>query len=171
MVVTQRLKKFDRSWRYVAEKDVPYYWINDEIITGEVLDDFISFCVIWSVRKFGEVHGVDIPEIDWDWNHHELRHAGMLGLYDSEDNTITLRIKGHRTFYNLAKTIVHEYIHYLQPRVGNWYDRHHRKYGYDDNPYEIEAYYLADLYGSECARWSMHQTELTNKRKEYADGL
>lgn len=171
MVVTQRLKKFDRTWKYKAQKDVPYYWLTDKNISSEVIHEFIDFCVIWCVRKFGDVSGLDIPQIEWEMDSKELGHAGMLGLYDHEENTITLRIKGHRTFYNLAKTIVHEYIHYLQPRVGNWYDRHYRKYGYHDHPYEKEAYYLADLYGTECARWSIHQIDLNNIRTTQDDGI
>lgn len=163
MIVTQRLKKFDRVWRYKAQRHTQYYWLSTKHTRG-VIDDFIDLCLIWCVRKFGGVDDLDIPELEWDWNHRDLRRAGILGLYDPEDNLIILRIKGHRTFYNLAKTIVHEYTHYLQPRAGNWYDRHYRKYGYRDHPYEREAYYVADLYGNECASWSLYQIDLNNNR-------
>lgn len=41
-----------------------------------------------------------------------------------------------------VKVIIHEYMHYLQSP--SWYTRYLRTYGYDENPYEIEADRVAD---------------------------
>lgn len=166
MITTKRLKPFDRDWRYKPIRDVKYYWVRAPDVTYDVIHEFVDFCLIWCVRKFGEASGLDIPEIDLSRNDRSLGGASMIGLYDHIDNVIHVRIQGHRTFYNLAKTVIHEYVHYLQPRSGNWYDRYYERHGYYNHPYEIEAYHLADLYGVECARWVMHQMELLKTQED-----
>lgn len=38
-----------------------------------------------------------------------------------------------------VKSLLHEYMHALQDRRFGWYDRYEEEYGYEDNPYEVEA--------------------------------
>lgn len=93
-----------------------------------------------------------MPYLEWQWNNRECQKYKYLGLYDWDDNIIWLRIQGHRTVYNLAKTIIHEYIHYLQPQTKGQYDQWDENVGYWNNPYEIEAEGIAGLYNVECAK-------------------
>lgn len=151
MIKTKRLRKFHRDWVYKTDTSIPMYRLRKDTITEEQLNEFFDWCLHWCHKKFGKVKGKPVPQIEWEWNTSEYQKLNMLGEYDAVDNIIYLRIRGHRTIYNLARSVIHEYIHYLQPTTGNWYQRYHQKYGYWKNPYEIEAYHISDLYDVECA--------------------
>ena len=151
MIKTKRLKKFHRDWTHPRVKSVPMYNVSRTTVTEEQLNEFFDWCLHWCNKKFGKVKGKPVPEIEWYWNDSRYQKYKMLGEYDKGDNVISLRIQGHRNIYNLANTIVHEYIHYLQPTHANWYERYDDMYGYNRNPYEIEAYHIGDAYCVECA--------------------
>ncbi len=150
MIKTQRLKSLNREWSYFPHKNIPIYNVSRNTMTEEQMNEFFDWCLHWCQKKFGKTKGKSIPQIEWNWNVTEYQKLNMLAEYEKQDNLILLRVQGHRTIYNLAKTIIHEYVHYLQPLHGNWYERYHCKYGYWKNPYEIEAYHIADLYAVEC---------------------
>ena len=152
MIKTSRLKKFDRSWHYKPERSIPMYHLSKSSVTDADINEFCDWVLQWCQKKFGKVKGKPIPEIEWEWNDRWYQKKKLLALYDKEDNIITIRIQGHRNIYNLANTIIHEYIHYLQPTHANWYERYDAMYGYNKNPYEIEAYHIGELYAVECAR-------------------
>lgn len=156
MIVTNRLKRFDKKPTHIIPYITPQYSF-DIINNKHIITKFIDNNLEWCANTFGQNDTLNIPEIEFEWDAGELRTSGLRGLYDMDENLITIRIRGHKTFCNLSKTIIHEYVHYLQPRVGNWYDRHLRRYGYENNPYEIEAYYIANLYGRECAQFCILQ--------------
>lgn len=152
MIKTKRLHKFQRDWFYKREKDAPIYYLSRNTMTEEQMNEFFDWCLHWCYKKFGKVKGKPIPEIEWYWNNRRYQKENYLAEYVSEDNIISLRVQGHRTIYNLANTIIHEYIHYLQPTKGNWYSRYDNIHGYSNNPYEVEANYIGGLYDAECAR-------------------
>jgi len=152
MIKTARLKRHDRSWFYKPDKNIGLYNLSRRSITEEELNEFFDYALQWCQKKFGKVKGKELPHIEWEWNEPWYQKKKLLALYDKEDNVVSLRIQGHRTIYNLANTVIHEYIHYLQPTHANWYERYDRMYGYQNNPYEIEAYHLGDLYAVECAK-------------------
>lgn len=127
------------------------YNVSKSTVSEKQMDEFFDWCLHWCQKKFGKVKGKDVPQIEWEWNDRWYQKKKLLALYDKEDNIITIRIQGHRNIYNLANTIIHEYIHYLQPTHANWYERYDAMYGYSKNPYEIEAYHLGDTYCVECA--------------------
>ena len=81
-------------------------------------------------------------------------------MYDASINEISIKITGHRTLKNLVRTFIHEYVHYLQPEQGGWYDRYDKKFGYDNNPYEIEAYYISDLYVNDAVSYVMKKIKI-----------
>jgi hypothetical protein len=151
MIKTARLKKFDRTWKYHPQRNVPMYNLSQRSVTDEQLNAFFDYALQWCEKKFGKVKGKSIPEIEWEWNDRWYQRKSILAMYDKEENIIEIRIQGHRTIYNLANTVIHEYIHYLQPTHANWYERYDKKHGYKKNPYEIEAYHLGDTYAVECA--------------------
>ena len=151
MIKTARLKKFHRDWTHKRVKGISMYNVSKSTVTEKQLDEFFDWCLHWCQKKFGKVKGKPIPEVEWEWNDRWYQKKKLLALYDKEDNIITIRIQGHRNIYNLANTIIHEYIHYLQPTHANWYERYDAMYGYNKNPYEIEAYHIGDTYCVECA--------------------
>ena len=155
MIKTARLKKFQRDWKFHPQRNVPMYYVSRQSVSEEELNEFFDWCLHWCVKKFGKVKGKSVPTIEWVWNDRWYQKKNFLAFYDREDNQIELRIQGHRTIYNLANTIIHEYIHYLQPTHGNWYERFDKSHGYKNNPYEIEAYHLGETYAVECARTVM----------------
>lgn len=122
--------------------------------TDEQIDSFLSLCLHWCKTKFGKKRG-NLPQILWKRNDRELQQDRANAEYFHEHNTMWVRIQGHRNCYNLANTIIHEYIHYLQPNKGGWYWRYMRTHGYEKHPYEIEATYLAGLWDSYCTHWVM----------------
>lgn len=154
MIKTKRLKPFAREWSYPPTRKVRMYNLSRKI-TEKELNDFIDNCLHWCEQLFGTVKDKEVPYVEWDWKSTWYQKRNLLAVYDREDNEIYIRIEGHRTIYNLANTIIHEYIHYLQPSSGGWYERYDKKWGYDKNPYEIEAKLLGDLYAVECAQTSL----------------
>lgn len=65
------------------------------------------------------------------------------GEFDIDDNEIIIYFRNIRTKEDLARTILHEYIHYLQ--CPTWLTRYNNKCLYEKNPYEIQAYNAEDL--------------------------
>jgi len=157
MIQTKKLKRHYREWSYKPVKDIAIYNVSRRSVTEEQLNEFFDWCLHWCHKKFGKVKGKPVPEIEWSWNDLRYQKYNMLGEYDKDDNIISLRIQGHRNIYNLTNTIIHEYVHYMQPTHANWYERYDKTNGYKKNPYEIEAYHLGDSYAVECAvqvlRW------------------
>lgn len=152
MIKTKRLLQFDRDWYYKPEKDAPIYWVSRKTMTDDQVDEFFMYGIMWCENTFGKLTRHPAPQVEWCWNDRQYQELNLSGEYDREDNTIYIRMQSHRTIYNVANTLVHEYIHYLQSPYGGWYKRYHNHYGYLDNPYEKEAFYIGDLYGVECAR-------------------
>jgi hypothetical protein len=64
------------------------------------------------------------------------------GEYESHTVTMYIYVRGHRTWVNLANTIIHEYVHHLQHPT--WYTRYNKIYTYKTHPYEIFANKIAD---------------------------
>lgn len=152
MIKTKKLRKHYRDWSYKPDKDIPIYGVSRRTITEDQLNEFFDYCLHWCHKKFGKVKGKSVPQIEWYWNEPRYQNHNMLGEYDKEENIIYLRIQGHRNIYNLANTVIHEWVHYMQPTHGNWYERYDRTHGYKENPYEVEAYHIGETYAVECAK-------------------
>lgn len=152
MIKTKALRKHYRHWSYKRDKTIPIYWVSPKTVTDEQLNEFFDYCLHWCQKKFGKKKGKPLPHIEWEWKNRWYQQKNILALYDKEENVVEMRIQGHRTIYNLAETIIHEYIHYLQSTHGNWYERYDKKHGYSKNPYEVEAYHLGGTYCVDCTK-------------------
>ena len=77
--------------------------------------------------------------------------ADYEGEFVSEDNEIIIYSKNITSKSDLAKTIVHEYAHYLQSPV--WMTRYYTMgHTYRTHPYEKQAFLLEDLNWLEVCR-------------------
>ena len=66
------------------------------------------------------------------------------GEYDAEENEIIIYSKNITSKSDLAKTIVHEYAHYLQDP--KWMTRYYTLgHSYKTHPYEREAFKIEEL--------------------------
>lgn len=152
MITTHRLKKYNRGWGYAAKRTQPLYWINREALTDKQVDRFCNLTLQWCEGTFGTKGTRSIPEIEWAWKDAWYQKNNFLAFYDWEDNTMHLRVQGHRTWNNLCASIIHEYIHYIQGNPKR-YEREMLEMGYGEHPYEIEAEGLARQYAVECCNW------------------
>jgi hypothetical protein len=156
MIVTVKLKRFDRDFYTKPPRHKRWHYLSPRRVTTKKMDKFFDLCLEWCYNQFGSHYAKDLPQIEWDWKDTWYQKNKLLALYDREENIITIRIQGHRTFNNLDKTTIHEYIHYLQTS-GKRYEDAHDKLGYNKNPYEIEAEHLAQLYWGDCITKVMDQ--------------
>jgi len=67
----------------------------------------------------------------------------LKGEFINDENEIIVYLRNIRSKEDLARTIIHEYIHYLQ--CPTWLTRYNNKCFYDKNPYEIQAFNAEDL--------------------------
>lgn len=67
------------------------------------------------------------------------------GCYDCISNQIFIYPENHHNIRELIKTVIHEYTHYTQP-VRSRYYKYDQQYGYNKNPFEVEARKNEDTY-------------------------
>ena len=72
------------------------------------------------------------------------------GYFDDITNTIYANRELHKTLKELAKTIIEEYVHYLQS--DREYQRLAEQYSYSDHPMEKEAKKIADKHYKYCLK-------------------
>jgi hypothetical protein len=147
MVKTKSLKRFAMA---PPVKPIPAetMYLSRKNVSDDIISSIIDHTIDWCIDTFGMNPNREHPYISWEWNtlDSDDNDKQSIARYDSDTNTISLKVRGHRTAKVFIKTIIHEYIHYLQPTKGGWYERWNKEYGYYKNPYEIEAYYLSDMY-------------------------
>ena len=61
------------------------------------------------------------------------------GIYDYQSKTIKIYKKSSSGMLGYVRTFVHEYAHAKQKGLGRYYTAYHFKYGYWNNPYEVDA--------------------------------
>jgi len=72
------------------------------------------------------------------------------GMYVSEDNRIFIYLSHVKNIKSLVSTIIHEYIHTLQP-IGSKYTELMKQYKYySRHPYERQAIYYEKKYAKVC---------------------
>ena len=67
------------------------------------------------------------------------RGSKYFGQYDYEKNEIKIWKKSCSGMLGYVRTFVHEYAHAKQKGLAKNYTAYHFKYGYWNNPYEIDA--------------------------------
>ncbi len=84
------------------------------------------------------------------------KYGGLFyGEYTNHDNQIKIWWRSHTTSKEITSTMIHEYAHYLQ--YWPWYIRYMNRCTYDNNPYEVEAIRISELYEPEISRYSSDQ--------------
>lgn len=109
----------------------------------DVLMDVASRVLDWCIDKWGHTCKVDAIHIVLN-----RRGIGSYGYYDFDSGTITINVKENGTLRDFIDTIIHEFIHSTQ-KSGKYY-KLDGKYGYDNNPYEIEAVKKAKKWRKIC---------------------
>lgn len=137
---------------------------------------FLNNCISWCCRHLGYRTDLEsTPSVYWsydtlntetvDFGKANETNYTFLGYYVSVVNEIHLKINGHRTWVQLANTLIHEWIHYLQSSM--WANRYDKHYTYDTNPYELEAYHYAAIFCNKCAEYSLHKINKHSKYRKY----
>lgn len=78
----------------------------------------------------------------------KVRKRGVMykGLYDYETKTIYLYAHNLPTVKSYIKTFIHEYAHCKQRGLSSKYSAYHLKYGYENNPFEVDANRKSERY-------------------------
>ena len=86
----------------------------------------------------------------------DKRVKNMYGFY--MDQNITIHLSTTKTTRQMVSTIIHEYCHYLQsPRISAFtkYWKLNDKFGYNNNPFEIEARQFESTFTNSCYNYIM----------------
>ncbi|WWT39450.1 hypothetical protein [Microcystis phage Mel-JY01] len=150
-IKTKCLLPFYRETPYILDGKITKKYFNINVHTDCEVSSFIDAAHTWCVNTFGYNTQYETPPgIYWVWRSCEMEMPNALGMFSSVENSIEIRIRGHRNYLNLVDTIIHEYIHHLQPAHGGWHTRYNNMYGYFDSPYEREARYYAYTHAPLC---------------------
>jgi hypothetical protein len=92
----------------------------------------LNECLVEACAKYmGKKKGIKVRMIG--------RGNKYFGLYDYESKTIKLYKKSCSGMLGYLRTFVHEYAHAKQKGLAKNYTAYHFKYGYWNNPYEVDA--------------------------------
>lgn len=104
----------------------------------------------WCENKYGySKYNQGVPSIEFRKERY-YDEADQDGYYDDLTNTIFVNRDTHKTVKELIKTIIEEYVHYLQSP--SEYQTLAEKYTYYENPYEKEAKSIAKRDQPVCLR-------------------
>jgi len=103
----------------------------------------------WCTKNIGVNHRYPVPGITLLGGITYYIPENVYGEYDSEENLIEINLPCNTYVRCLIKTIIHEYTHYLQP-IRTKYQKLAKKYGYYDNPLEVEARYSENNRYKDC---------------------
>jgi hypothetical protein len=104
---------------------------NIQSLSGKELK-LLNECLVEACSKYmGKKKGLKVQMIG--------RGNKYFGLYDYESKTIKLYKKSCSGMLGYLRTFVHEYAHAKQKGLAKNYTAYHFKYGYWNNPYEVDA--------------------------------
>jgi len=105
----------------------------------------------WCVKNYGKSkYRKNFPEIMFRKSSYMNEDPMVMAFYDEEDAVIFINKDDHKSLYQLAGSIIHEYTHYKQ-------NNHHyqilSKYiSYKNHPMEIEANNIAKRDTRRCIK-------------------
>ena len=103
--------------------------------------------VNWCIKNMGVSHFRDTtPMIEIS-----KKKSNRMGEFDEDYNIITVFKKNHKSLIEFIRTIIHEYVHYLQDPIYLEYCDNTYEDG-EDNPVEVEAEERAKCYASICKK-------------------
>ncbi len=76
----------------------------------------------------------------------------ILGEYESETNTIFIYKKPHKSFIDFIRSVIHEFVHYLNDdeMYQKYLEVHHKSYYH--HPHEIKAEAIANRDKRKCLK-------------------
>ena len=103
----------------------------------KIAEKYLAECVeVYGESKFKQTTPYLVLERNTTSNNSD---PDLLGEYIQDSNEIILYFSNIKTTVEVIRTVVHEYIHYLQSPT--WMTRYYNMgYGYYDHPYEIAAF-------------------------------
>ena len=117
----------------------------------------------WCEMKFGHPLKTAICEFKVS---QDKRVSQMLGYYMERE--IKIFVHNTKSYSEVMRTVIHEYTHYLQmPKLSDnsKYCKLDEKYGYFDNPMEVEARDSEAIYIGTCK--SYVYSKLQKSKKKY----
>jgi len=112
-----------------------------------------SLALEWCINNLGNPLKTISPTIILK---NDKRVKNMYGFY--MDQNITIHLSTTKTTRQMVSTIIHEYCHYLQsPRISAFtkYWKLNDKFGYNNNPFEIEARQFESTFTNSCYNYIM----------------
>lgn len=74
-----------------------------------------------------------------------------LGEYDFDDDVIYVNSENHKNLYELANTIIHEYVHYRYHAKSTYYSLD-RDFSHEDHPLEKQSIAIAKRDEKKCVQ-------------------
>jgi hypothetical protein len=103
----------------------------------------------WCTKEYGRHRYKPYPQVSF--RKPTYLDDGNVGYYDHDDNEIFLDSTYHLTIEELAKTLIEEYVHYIQN--GTLYKKLADQYTYQNHPMEIEAKKIANKDYKRCVKY------------------
>lgn len=117
----------------------------------------------WCEMRFG--HPLKTVICDFKVSR-DKRVKYMLGEY--MERVIKIYVHNCKSYTEVIRTVIHEYTHYIQmPKLSDnsKYCKLDEKYGYIDNPFEVEARNAEDMFLGSC-KTNVYR-KLQKKKKKY----
>lgn len=109
-------------------------------LTTRQLSHVVRQTLIWCINNMGTKKRLCAPTYRvMPQKKGEIKALGIFrGSYCQTDNRIYVHPEPNQTLKYIIRTVLHEYTHYKQP-LRPCYWSLERKYGYKNNPMEVEA--------------------------------
>lgn len=109
----------------------------------------------WCVENLGKSKHADTNNLKL-WMHRGMRYMGFTSIPEPHRPIIYVNPNLHKTLKDYVDTIIHEYVHHLQP-LKRSYKKLFKIYTYDNHPFEKEAELIAETYAPICMQWVLNE--------------
>jgi hypothetical protein len=112
------------------------------------INKIADLTIKWCIDKWG-INSKHEDDLVWDVLYErECNNYDTRGAYSSEMNEIEIFVFNIINVRELVDTIIHEFTHQRQDMEDYWVVNASK--GYNENPYEIEAWETAKEFRKEC---------------------